>query len=102
MIAFIILGSLGLVLGLGLAIASEKFYVEEDLRLEKVNQLLPGVNCGACGYPGCGGFADGIVSGEVKVLSACKPGSKGTGLEEIRKYLAETPGPEGEFINVKV
>ncbi|QVK21325.1 electron transporter RnfB [Mycoplasmatota bacterium] len=100
--AFIILGAIGLVLGLGLAIASEKFYVEEDLRLEKINQLLPGVNCGACGYPGCGGFAEGIISGEVKALSNCKPGSKGTGLEEIKKYLAETPGPEGDIIKVNL
>ncbi|XMB86480.1 RnfABCDGE type electron transport complex subunit B [Mycoplasmatota bacterium WC44] len=102
MAAFIILGGLGLLLGLGLAVASEKFHVEEDSRLAKVNELLPGVNCGACGYPGCGGFAEGIIEGEVKQLSMCKPGSKGTGLEAIREYLENTPGPDGNVIKIKI
>lgn len=100
--ALIILGILGLVLGLGLATASDAFYVEEDNRLEKVLDLLPGVNCGACGYPGCGGFAEGIIEGEVKKLTMCKPGAKGTGLAEIKEYLASTPGPEGNTIDIKL
>ncbi len=100
--AFIILGAIGLVLGLGLAIADEAFYVEEDNRLEKVIELLPGVNCGACGYPGCGGFAEGILAGEVEKLTNCKPGSKGDGLAQIQEYLKNTPGPEGDTINIKL
>jgi len=98
----LVLGGVGLLLGYGLAVASEKFYVEEDKRLEKINELLPGVNCGACGYPGCGGFAEGILEGDVTNLSDCKPGSKGTALEDIKKYLAETPGPDGETMDVKL
>ena len=93
---------MGLVLGLGLAIANDVFYVEEDNRLEKVMDLLPGVNCGACGYPGCGGFAEGIIEGEVKKLTNCKPGAKGDGLAAIRAYLAETPGPDGNTMDVKL
>ncbi len=100
--AFIILGAIGLVLGLGLAIADEAFYVEEDNRLEKVIELLPGVNCGACGYPGCGGFAEGVLNGEVEKLTSCKPGSKGDGLAQIQEYLKNTPGPEGDTINIKL
>ncbi len=100
--AIIILGGIGLALGLGLAVASDAFYVEEDLRLEKVLELLPGVNCGACGYPGCGGFAEGIIEGEVDKLTACKPGAKGEGLAQIKEYLANTPGPEGDTINIKL
>ena len=45
---------------------------------------------------------DGILEGEVKQLSNCKPGSKGTSLEKLREYLATTPGPDGEVINIKV
>ena len=101
-IALLILGGLGLVLGLGLAFASEAFYVEEDLRMEKLMELLPGVNCGACGYPGCAGFAEGILEGEVEKLTSCKPGAKGEGLPQIQTYLAETPGPEGDTINIKL
>jgi electron transport complex protein RnfB len=100
--AFIIMGAMGLVLGLGLAIANEAFYVEEDNRLEKVLELLPGVNCGACGYPGCGGFAEGILEGEVEKLTACKPGAKGEGLPQIQEYLKNTPGPDGNTIDIKL
>ncbi len=100
--AFIILGAMGLTLGLGLAIASDAFHVEEDNRLEKVIDLLPGINCGACGYPGCAGFAEGILEGEVKNLTNCKPGAKGPGLPEIREFLASNPGPDGNTIDIKL
>ncbi len=100
--AFVILGGIALVLGIGLAVANDVLHVEEDNRLEKVLELLPGVNCGACGYPGCAGFANAIVEGEVEVLSKCKPGSKGTNLEKIREFLETTEGPDGKTIKVKV
>lgn len=63
----IILGVLGGVFGLLLAFASKKFGVKEDERVEKISELLPGANCGACGYPGCSGYARAIVSGEASI-----------------------------------
>ncbi len=58
------LGVLGFIFGAGLAYASEKFKVEVDPRVELIIEALPGANCGACGYPGCQGFANAVVAGE--------------------------------------
>lgn len=61
------LGGLGLVFGVGLALASKKFCVVTDPRLEKVYEKLPGANCGACGMAGCMGFAEGLIRGVCSV-----------------------------------
>ncbi len=71
LIAILILGLLGLVFGLGLAVASKKFAVQVNPKLEEVQQLLPGSNCGACGNPGCFGFAENLVSGKGQ-LESCR------------------------------
>lgn len=56
---------LGIVLAAVLALASRKFYVYEDPRIGAVEELLPKSNCGACGQPGCRGFAEKVVTGDV-------------------------------------
>lgn len=91
--------AVGAILGLVLSIASNKFKVEEDPRLEKVTNMLPGYNCGACGQTGCAGLANCLINKEIDVI-ICKP-IKADKREEIIKYLAETPGPDGETITVK-
>ncbi len=53
---------LGLVAALILAVASRVFYVEEDPRVEAVMDVLPGANCGGCGYAGCEGYAVAVVN----------------------------------------
>ena len=67
MIGIAILGGLGLAFGLILAVASKVFYVETDPRLEQLNECLPGANCGGCGYPGCGGYAEAVFKGEAEI-----------------------------------
>lgn len=59
----LIVGILGLVLGVALSVAAKVFYVEVDPRIEQVEELLPGVNCGGCGFPGCSGYAEAVVTG---------------------------------------
>jgi RnfABCDGE-type electron transport complex B subunit len=71
LIAILTLGSLGLLFGVGLAVASKRLKVEVDPRLEKIHGLLPGSNCGACGGAGCFGFAEEILSGKKKI-DACR------------------------------
>ncbi|NMA07648.1 MAG: hypothetical protein GX929_00860, partial [Clostridiales bacterium] len=61
--AVIALGTLGLVLGALLAVASKVFAVKTDRRVEKIIEVLPGANCGGCGFAGCGAFAGAVVSG---------------------------------------
>ena len=67
---------LGAALRLLLAIAGKVFYVEVDTRVEQITNMLPGYNCGACGYPGCAGLADALVSGEAKSPTQCKPSTE--------------------------
>lgn len=69
MTGFIISGvvmlALGVLLGGILAIANKKLHVFEDPRIETVESLLPGVNCGACGCAGCHAFAEAVVAGQM-------------------------------------
>lgn len=75
LLPIIALGALGLIFGLGLAFASLKLAVDEDPNLKKVLELLPGLNCGACGKAGCSAFAEGLLKHEVAV-NGCLPGGK--------------------------
>jgi len=61
------LAGLGVVFGAALAIASKKFKVEVDPRVEEITDLLPGVNCGVCGFPGCSAYAEALVKGIVDI-----------------------------------
>lgn len=88
-IAISILAGLGLVFGLGLAIAAKLLYVKVDTRVEDITGILPNANCGACGYPGCVGYAEAIVNQTAESLGLCKPGIKAGKPEAIRKYLDE-------------
>ena len=69
-IATLIVGIIGLLIGVALVGAGKKFYVEVDERETAVREYLPGNNCGACGYAGCDAVAGAIVKGEVPV-NAC-------------------------------
>jgi RnfABCDGE-type electron transport complex B subunit len=72
-ITVILLAVIGLLIGVLLVFAGHKFHVEVDEREAAVREVLPGNNCGACGYPGCDGCAAAIVKGEAPV-NACPVG----------------------------
>ena len=55
--AIVLMLVLGAILGLGLGLANKFLAVEVDERVETVTSLLPGYNCGSCGFPGCSGLA---------------------------------------------
>ena len=97
--AIVMMIVLGALLGAGLGVAAKVFHVEPDTRVDFVTAHLPGYNCGGCGYPGCSGFADALVSGDTDSWQ-CKP-SKPDAKKEIIDYLASTPGPDGKTIKVK-
>lgn len=82
----IIMGGLGVIFGALLAFASKKFHVETDPRQAKIRSLLPGANCGGCGYPGCDGFAEALVNGTGEINSCAAGGS------ELAKSIAEILG----------
>ncbi len=90
---------LGALLGAGLGFADSKLKVEVDERVETVTNMLPGYNCGGCGFPGCSGMAEAVVSKEMDHLACkpCKPDQK----QAIIDYLKNTPGPDGQGIELK-
>ena len=61
--AIAVLGGLGAVFGLILAVASKIFAVKTDPRLEQLQEALPGANCGGCGFAGCAAYAKAIAEG---------------------------------------
>ncbi len=68
-----IVAAIGLIAGLGLALASKFMAVPVDEKQEKIRECLPGANCGACGYSGCDGYAAAIANGEAEP-NKCAPG----------------------------
>ena len=67
LLAMVIIGVIGCVIGVLLCFASKAFYVEVDEKEAAVLEELPGNNCGGCGYPGCSGLAAAIAKGEAPV-----------------------------------
>lgn len=81
--AIIWLAAMGGACGLILAIAARFFAVHEDPRVEAVTALLPGVNCGGCGFAGCSEYAKAIVT-DGQPVNLCNPG----GAETVHKIAA--------------
>ena len=96
LIGVAILAGLGLTFGLILAVASKVFYVETDPRLDQLNECLPGANCGGCGYPGCGGYAEAVLKGEAKI------GLCASGGNECAQAMGEIMGLPVEDVTRKV
>ncbi|MEA2075913.1 MAG: RnfABCDGE type electron transport complex subunit B [Euryarchaeota archaeon] len=69
--AVIVMGVLGIVFGAGLAYASGKLEVPVDPRVERITELLPGGNCGACGFPACRILAEAVVE-DHHLINNCK------------------------------
>lgn len=84
LIAVIIVAVIGLIAGVGLSLASKYMAVPTDERQEKIRSVLPGANCGACGYSGCDGYAAAVASGEAEP-DKCAPGgaAAAAGISEI-------------------
>ena len=95
-IAIAVLGGLGLIFGLVLAVASKVFYVETDPRLDKLNDCLPGANCGGCGYAGCAAYAEAVLKGEAPI-GACASGG-----DECAQAMAAIMGIKAEAVTRKV
>ena len=98
--AVLILLGLGALLGLGLAIAAVVLHVKEDKRIEEVAKRLPNYNCGSCGFAGCKGLAEAIVTGKESNLRKCKPGKEEANFKPIIEYLDQNPNEDGTKVKV--
>ena len=71
--AVIAVGAIGVLCGIVLAVASRFLTVKVDERVARLTEILPGVNCGACGFSGCGAYAHALVF-DAAPANACPPG----------------------------
>jgi Na+-translocating ferredoxin:NAD+ oxidoreductase RNF subunit RnfB len=79
-----------------LVLANRKLYVEEDPRIDIVEEMLPAVNCGACGYPGCRPFAEALVQGQA-APGKCTVSSD-EGRTQIADFLGVDVGAEEKIV----
>ncbi|MGE5508466.1 MAG: RnfABCDGE type electron transport complex subunit B [Chitinophagales bacterium] len=86
------MGAVGGVLATGLAVASTIFKTESDPRVDELLEVLPGANCGACGFPGCAGLAGALAKGQAPA-GACVVG----GAAVARKVAAILGAEVGEL-----
>lgn len=93
--AFLILLAIGVVMAILLVVAEKFLHVEEDKRIADVEKLLPGANCGNCGYAGCHDLAEAIVKGEVKKVSQCKVGNVDKNFKPIVSYMENHLNEDG-------
>ena len=84
--AFLCFAVISGILGIILAFASKLFFVKTDERVDEISCLLPGANCGGCGYTGCSALAQAIVNGKAPA-NACSSVSK-----EVCNKIAEISG----------
>jgi Na+-translocating ferredoxin:NAD+ oxidoreductase RNF subunit RnfB len=90
------IGGAGLVCGGALALAARFLAVKEDPRVAEVDEILPGANCGGCGYAGCAAYAEAIVL-EDAPINLCAPGGA-----EILGKLADATGQTAQMAEHKV
>ena len=88
LVPVLILAGIALFAGVLLTIASKVFYVKTDETVDNILQVLPMVNCGACGYAGCEDYAKAVASGQA-FSNLCKPGGS-----EAATKISEIIGSE--------
>lgn len=94
--AVAIVGGVGLVFGVLIAVAHRKLWVWEDPRINDVAGMLPNANCGACGFPGCRGFAEAAVRRDV-APAKCTVMSEDARLD-VAHYLGVDAGQEAKRV----
>lgn len=94
--AVMALGGLTVLLSLLLIFANKKLFVQEDPRIDIVEEMLPHANCGACGYPGCRPFAEALVKGDAPPAK-CTVSSE-DGILQIAKFLGVAAGEQEKIV----
>ncbi|MFP4471952.1 MAG: Fe-S cluster domain-containing protein [Bacteroidota bacterium] len=89
--AVISLSAIGVAAAVILYFVAQKFKVIEDPRIDEVEEVLPGANCGGCGYAGCRAFAEGIVKAGILDEFNCPVGGN-----EVMSKVGQVMGLEAE------
>ena len=97
LIAVAIVAVIGAIAAVGLVLADKFMSVPTDERAAHIEKLLPGANCGACGYSGCDGYAKALCDGKTTETNLCIPGGA-----EASEGIAEILGLEAKKVEKKV
>ncbi len=97
--ALIIVGAIGIIAGVILALASKFFAVPVDEKAVAIRACLPGANCGACGYAGCDDYAANLAKDPTVSTTKCIPGGDGVA-KEIADILGVEAGDVIEMMSV--
>jgi Na+-translocating ferredoxin:NAD+ oxidoreductase RNF subunit RnfB len=84
---------LAFILGAALGFFKKIFAVREDPLIGRIREALPGANCGACGYPGCDGYAAALAAGNAG------PGACSVGGRETADKLSAILGVSAQVIS---
>ncbi|MDO5738114.1 MAG: RnfABCDGE type electron transport complex subunit B [Eubacteriales bacterium] len=95
--AVLLVGTVALLLGLIIVLIFKLFHTEKDETEAEILEILPGVNCGGCGYSGCSGYAKALACGADKDINKCAPGG-----QEVIQELAAKLGLEAKAFVPKV
>lgn len=90
LLPIIAIGGMGLIFGVLLSIAAKIFAVEKDERIPRIVDVLPGANCGGCGFAGCSAYAEAVCKGEAGV-SGCPVGG-----HDVAEKIAAIMGVEAQ------
>lgn len=99
--AILLMMAAGLTLGFILGVAADRLVVTQDPLIDLITELLPGYNCGACGFPGCANFAKGLVEGEANKISLCRP-SKPEQRVALKEAFDKNPNIKGDIVRVEI
>lgn len=91
-----IVSCIGALSGLILSIASIIMHVPKNESIEKITEILPGANCGACGFSGCHDYAKSLVNG-ISEPNLCIPGGK-----DVLNKLSKALGKEVTLVESKI
>lgn len=91
------LSLLGVLLAVILYFVAQKFKVEEDPRIDEVEKMLPGANCGGCGFAGCRAMSEALVKND-NIDSLFCPVAGGDAMKSIANYLGKTAPDKGPMV----
>ena len=91
------LSVLGVVLAVILYFVAQKFKVEEDPRIDEVEKMLPGANCGGCGFAGCRAMSEALVTRD-NIGSLYCPVAGGDVMKSIADYLGKAAAEKSPMV----
>lgn len=86
--AALVMLAVALALGIAILLVSKKFHVQADDKVDDILDILPGANCGACGYVGCEAYAKALATNADEPLTLCTVGG-GSTVDALAKYLGQ-------------